>query len=267
MNAYPYPHFTREILLADLAFRGGPSPGEPMPDFELMITDGTHLRNGHIVGRQPLLLICSSISCPMTMSAVPGLKRLYAEFGDQIRFVSLYVREAHPGELAPQPSTFEEKLARARIFQTTTAIPWDVAVDTVAGDVHQALDPRSNAAFLMDVDGTIACRVLASNDARSLRQGLQAMVNTNRRPIGEWQPRLVPALRAIGVMDDVLDRAGLVAKQDFRQAVPTGYALICLATLFPFLPPLARGVAALILTLALPIVLGYGVYRLRRPRR
>ena len=35
----------------------------------------------------------------MTASAGPVLKRLYQEFGDRVAFGTLYVREAHPGEL------------------------------------------------------------------------------------------------------------------------------------------------------------------------
>jgi hypothetical protein len=40
--------------------------------------------------------------------------RLSAEFGDRVAFLTLYVREAQPGERYPQPQTFEEKLAHAR---------------------------------------------------------------------------------------------------------------------------------------------------------
>ncbi len=31
---YRSPHFTRGILLDDMAFRSGPYPGKPLPDFE-----------------------------------------------------------------------------------------------------------------------------------------------------------------------------------------------------------------------------------------
>jgi hypothetical protein len=42
----------------------------------------------------------------MTASAVPALKKLWAEFGSRVAFITLYVREAHPGENYPQPQTF-----------------------------------------------------------------------------------------------------------------------------------------------------------------
>jgi len=34
----------------------------------------------------------------MTKSAGPALNDLYAEFGDRVEFLALYVREAHPGD-------------------------------------------------------------------------------------------------------------------------------------------------------------------------
>lgn len=37
---YGYQHFKRELLLEDMAWRGGPRPGEAMPDFDLPTTDG-----------------------------------------------------------------------------------------------------------------------------------------------------------------------------------------------------------------------------------
>lgn len=52
----------------------------------------------------------------MTASAGPALKRMHEEFGDRVGFVTLYVREAHPGERYPQPETFEQKLEHARAY-------------------------------------------------------------------------------------------------------------------------------------------------------
>ncbi len=175
----------------------------------------------------------------------PGLRRLHAEFGDRVDFVTLYVREAHPGERYPQPGTDAQKLAHARAYQELECFPWSVAVDTVDGDLHRALDPRPNATYLMDATGTVAFRALASNDERVLREGLEALVAGQPLPVGEREPRVVPALKAMGVMREVLDRAGSQAKQDIRRELPGLYPLLCLAALFRPLPPLARGIAAL----------------------
>ena len=41
---YAYQHFTRELLVEDLAWRGGPRPGQQMPEFDLPTTGGGRLR-------------------------------------------------------------------------------------------------------------------------------------------------------------------------------------------------------------------------------
>lgn len=242
---YRYPHFTREILVRDMAFRGGPEPGEPMPDFDLPTINDGRLQKHDFVGRRPLFLTCTSITCPMAATMSSGLRRLHAEFGDRVDFVTLYVREAHPGERYPQPETLAQKLAHARAYQKLESFPWPVAVDNADGDLHRALDPRPNAAYLLDIRGDVTFRALASNDERVLRNGLQALVEGRPLPSGEREPLMIPMLKAVGVMREVLDRAGPQATQDVRRELTGVYPLLCLAALFQPLPPLARGIVAL----------------------
>ncbi|HEV2124141.1 MAG TPA: hypothetical protein VGW38_15365 [Chloroflexota bacterium] len=59
---YRYPHFKRELLVEDMSFRGGPRPGEPVPDFDLPTTSGGRVRREDFVGRQPLLMTFGSIT-------------------------------------------------------------------------------------------------------------------------------------------------------------------------------------------------------------
>ncbi|MDP9357200.1 MAG: redoxin domain-containing protein [Chloroflexota bacterium] len=242
---YRYPHFTRGILLDDMAFRGGPYPGQPLPDFDLPTTDGGCVHKRDFVGRRPLLLTCTSITCPMAATMGPGLRRLHAEFGDRVAFVTLYVREAHPGECYPQPTTLAQKIAHAQAYQAIERFPWPVAVDTASGDLHRALDPRPNAAYLMDAQGNVAFRALASNDERVLREGLQALASGQPLPIGEREPLVIPTLKAMGVMRGVLELAGQEAVGDLRRELPGVYPLLVLAALFRPLPPLFRGMAVL----------------------
>ena len=241
---YRYPRFRRGNLIEDMAFRGGPFPGQPMPDFDLPTTEGGRLRKRDFVGRRPLLIACTSITCPMAATMGPGLGRLHAEFGDRVACAELYVREAHPGERYPQPETLDQKLQHAQAYESVHGVPWPVAVDGADGDLHRALDPRPNAAYLMDAEGNVAFRALASNDERVLRQGLRALVSGAPLPIGQREPRVVPALKAIGVMREVLDLAGQRAARDVRRELPGAYPLLRLATLFRPLPPLGRGIAA-----------------------
>ncbi len=219
------------------------------------------------MGRQPLLLTCASVTCPMAMNAGPRLRHLYAEFGDRVAFATAYVREAHPGEHYPQPDTFARKLAHARAYRDLLGLPWPVAVDSLDGDLHRALDPRPDAAYLMATDGTVVFRALAANDERTLRHGLAGLIAGRPLPLGERQPRLLPAPRAIGVLDAVLDRAGPSARRDFRRALPPAYTWLRLAALFRPLPPLGRAVAALVVGLGGSLALLGGLGRLLRQHR
>jgi hypothetical protein len=171
----------------------------------------------------------------MTASAGPALKRLYAAFGQRVAFITLYVREAHPGERYPQAASFEQKLAHARAYQQRDQIPWPVAVDDVDGSLHRALDAKPNAAYLMNQDGTVAFRTLWSNDEAILRDGLEAGVQG--RNAGERQPHLVPMVKGMGSMDEVLGLAGQQARRDVRREVPPMYLMARLASPFRPLPP------------------------------
>ncbi len=254
---YRYPHFKRGMLLEGLYFRGGPSPGLPMPGFDLPTTDGGRLSKSDFVGRQPQLLTFASITCPMVAANGPALKRLHDEFGDRVAFVTLYVREAHPGERYPQPEVFGRKLEYARAYEERDRIPWPVAVDNPEGDLHRALDPKPDAAYLMDARGDVAFRAVSSSDGRVLREGLEALLSRQPLPIGERQPRVVPLLKGLGMTGEILDLAGREARRDFRRELPPVYALARLAALFRPLPPLGRGIAAAATgTLGLTAILG-----------
>ena len=168
----------------------------------------------------------------MTASAGPARKRLYAEFGDRVAFLTLYVREAHPGERYPQPQTFEEKLAHARAYEARDQIPWPVVVDDITGSLHQTLDARPEAAYLMDTDGIAAFRALWANDERVLRQVLKAIVSGKPSPLGENQEKLIPMLKGMGVMYEILGFAGKPARRDVAREVPPMYGIVHLAALF-----------------------------------
>ena len=59
---YRYDHFTRVLFMEDMAFSGGPQPGQQMPDFDLPTTDGRRVRKADLTGRRPLLLTFASVT-------------------------------------------------------------------------------------------------------------------------------------------------------------------------------------------------------------
>lgn len=262
MHEYLYPHFRRTLLMEDMAFRAGPRPGESMPNFDLPTIDGGRITKADFMGRGPLLLTFGSITCPMTAAARDVLKDLHRELGDRVAFVTLYVREAHPGDRYPQASSVEEKIRYARTYAERDQIPWTVAVDDVDGTLHRALDPKPNAAYLMAEDGTVAFRTLWSNDERTLRAGVQRVLSDG--PRAEKETRLIPMISGLGSMYGVLEGSGPTAKRDVLRQAPPMYAMARIADLYRPLPPLARGLAAMATMGVALLGLSWGLRRLLR---
>ena len=205
---YAYEHVSSEILSEDMQFgEGAPKPGERLPEFDLPTAGGGQLKTSDLAGR-PILLVTGSFTCPMTASSDPILKEFHAKFGSIIEFITLYVREAHPGEHHDQAGVGEEKRAAARALKSRDQLPWTVAVDDPDGSVHRRLDEKPNAAYLTDWSGTIVFRSLWAGDQRGLARALEAVAKGERPPEEESTRRLVPMARGVGTMREMTRRAG-----------------------------------------------------------
>jgi hypothetical protein len=241
-NGYAFHRFTRRSLREDMFFHGGPRPGEPFPDFDVATAEGGRLRKEDLRGR-PFVVITSSLTCPMTASANRKFVDLHRELGKKIDFVTLYVREAHPGDRLWQPSTIEDKRARAKQLQERDRIAWSVGIDDLEGTLHRALDAKANSAYIVDRDGKVAFRALWAADPavaeaiRFVAEGALPRKRESRRRVG-------PILAGVGLMSETLRPAGLEAERDLRQQIPPMYALSKIAAFYRVLPPFARGVAA-----------------------
>lgn len=185
----------------------------------------------------------------MTTSAGPVLQEIYDEYHDRVDFLSLYVREAHPGDHYPQPETFEQKLRHACNYKERRDVAWPVAVDDIDGALHTQLDPRPHAAYVMGTDGNVAGRALWANDGQTLRRLLDAALAGDRLEITN---HLVPMLRGTGCMYQVWSEAGGHAKTDVLKQAPPMYLSGWLAARLGPFPPLARGAAAMTATMLAP---------------
>jgi len=258
-DEYRYKRFTTSLLLRDLRFRkSAAAPGNPFPDFELITTQNARLTNDDVFGDKPVIFVFGSMTCPMTASAAPSVQELFDEFGDRVNFIMLYVREAHPGEYYVQSETIEEKLEYARVLKDFYAIYWTVAADNVDGDLHRALDPKPNSAFLTDNNGTILFRALWASDYDALHQALDAAAN-GRTPETRQSVKVIgPVARAMGHVQEVMERGGPQAVNDlWRAGFPMALAGR-VATLFSPWSPDRRGIAA-VLTLALGTLTALGL--------
>lgn len=262
---YRYTKFTIRLLFRDLRFRkGAAKSGDRLPRSEFFTIEGEQTTMEDLAAGKPVLFIFGSLTCPMTASAMPVLNELYREFGESVKFVMLNVREAHPGEDYPQPEIIEEKIDHARALARLYAIPWVVVSDDIEGHLHRSLDPKPNSAFLIDADGTIVFRSLWASDHQALHQALASVAN-GEKPVRSESTALVgPVSRAMGHVQEVMERAGPQAVSDlWRGAFPMALAG-SLANLFPSPSPDQRGVYAA-LTLALffiVIVIIIGIWAL-----
>ncbi len=259
VNGYRYKRFTTSLLFQDLRFgRNTAGPGDSFPSFELVTTNGDRLVNHDVFNDNPVLVIFGSMTCPMTASAAPSVQELHDEFGDRVQFIMLYVREAHPGENFTQSVTMEEKLEYAQALKTFYDIKWTVAVDNIDGDLHRALDPKPNSAYLVNSEGTIVFRSLWAADRDALHQALDAAAAGRAPERNQSEALIGPVTRAMGQVQEVMTRGGPQAVRDlWRAGFPMALAGR-VATFFTPLSPDQRGIAA-VLTLALGMLVVFGI--------
>jgi len=101
---YNYRSFDREQLRKELNGKqmNGPKAGEEAPDFDLPSLEGEKVRLSDYAGEKNVVLTFGSATCPMTAGSIRGLNRLYEQYADEeVQFLFVYVREAHPGEDLP----------------------------------------------------------------------------------------------------------------------------------------------------------------------
>lgn len=221
-----------------------------MPEFRMHALDGKSVQLADLRdGGRPVVLILGSITCPMTRTGLPILKELYALYGDCVEFLSIYNREAHPGEVLPQPLSMEHKVERARLFRAEMGVPWDVGVDDLDGSLDRALGTVPNCVYMITPEGEVCFRALASNEKRPLKNAMSSLAGGNYRFRRERQARVVPLLRALGAMKETVAPAGTQAMADLKRELPLVYILAQVSGVFRPLPPLARAVAALLLPL------------------
>jgi len=158
----------------------------------------------------------------MTAGARPGLTKLHDDFGDRVRFVSVYVREAHPGEIYPAHASEEQKLRHARDWQRQDHVPWPVAVDTLDGAVHRAYGLLPNPVYLIGRTGRVAFRALWAGQQGLLRNKLEDLLEREPREedpvvLGEQENLVIPMIHGSAEFDYALARGGEKAKEDFRR--------------------------------------------------
>lgn len=251
---YRFERFRTGLLLSDMFFgTGTPGTGDRVPAFDLPTLDGPRFSSADL-GPLPVLLVFGSRTCPVTESAGPILRELHEEFGEAVRFVLVNTREAHPGQLVPQPQTFERKWEHALDLRRHHAFDFETAVDGIDGEVHRAFSPKPNSAYLIDQEGTILYRAHWANDARGLRDALAAAVLRRAPARGHSRGMAGSLLRAVGHLPGIVRAAGSRVERDVWLAAPPLALLGRLSLFFRRLPADRRGAAATALVVVVVMI-------------
>src|SRR5947207_8570816 len=149
---YNYEHFTRGVLNeVEKGGFGGPEPGERAPDFKAQTLEGETLRLSDYRDKKNVLLVLGSATCPMVAGSIRGVNELYDKFrGDDVEFLFIYVREAHPGEKLPAHRSMRDKIRAAESLRDEEEMEMPVVVDDTRGSIHRKYSRLPNPAFLID---------------------------------------------------------------------------------------------------------------------
>lgn len=265
-SSYNYEHFSRELFhdLAQSSF-SGPAPGERAPDFRAATLDGEAARLGDFVNKKNVLLIFGSATCPMTAGSIGGINQLYDRFrGDEIEFLFIYVREAHPGEVIPAHRTMREKTEAARLLRDEEDMQMPVVVDDLRGAIHRKYSRLPNPAFLIDKSGRVAFLSLWSRP-EAIQVAIEELLEVQQERriehaiVNGGQDLSMPLPYSALSAYRALERGGKQSLNDFRQALglPARVAFTASHLARPLLDNPGRVMSIIALTAA---VLAGGLY-------
>lgn len=277
-SPYNYEQFTKTTLAKDVAlkqiFSGGPRPGDRAPDFEGRTLDGDQLRLKDFRGKKNVVLIFGSATCPMTAGSIGGINDLAERYQDEdVEFLFVYVREAHPGDEIPAHQSLEGKIRAAEILRDEEKIEMPIIVDDERGTIHHKYGKTPNPCFLIDKSGRIAFRALWAQ-AKVLEEALDQLLEAQRDRGVEHavvlggEDKSIPVSYAVLHSYRALNRGGRKAILDFEDAL--GFRGKVAVTSSRIMGPVADnpGKTALATALGLGVLAGglYAGYKLRRRR-
>ncbi|MCZ7383497.1 MAG: hypothetical protein O8C63_01975 [Candidatus Methanoperedens sp.] len=244
--SYQFPNLTARLFIEDMRFSPeDATPGSSAPDSIVYALEGHPISSRELLAGHTSLIFFGSASCPMTFGSIEPLRDLYEKYGQQVQFIMLAVREAHPAENLKQPQEMDLKLKHACELATSAAAPWKTVVDSIDGALHRALAAKPNAAFLIGPDGTVLFRALWAGDKTGLDAALEDATQGRavRHPTRTALFR--PLILSLGYFDAILTRSGPQARKDLWHAFPPVAFLAWTTSLFKGLLAAKRGSVAI----------------------
>jgi hypothetical protein len=156
---------------------------------------------------------------------VSPLNKLYKDYRDKgFEFLTVYVREPHPGEHYGSHKSWEQKLRFARDCREQDDIQTTLLIDDLAGTVHRAYGCLPNMVYIVDKRGKIAYKAMWTDHAE-IESVLANLVMADEfeaqgvrvKPSYTEKINYIPAEYAGGLREKVFDRAGSQAWQDYKR--------------------------------------------------
>lgn len=250
-DSYRFENFNIGIMMDDMRFsKKALKPGQVLPNVEVYLSNNTPQKLHELVSKKALLIVTGSLTCPMTLSSLPDLTELEVEFGTDISFVLLYVREAHPGENHPQPQTFMRKLTNAETLSNNHNVSWPVIIDDMDGTLHNLLDTKPNSVHLINNQGQILFQSLWAGDSGPLKIALSQVEKNKLVTKSISQNMMGPFIRSGGFMEEALKVAGRGAYRELVLGAPPIALFSKVSSFFGYLPKRFRGYAAMLIMIS-----------------
>lgn len=153
--------------------------GAHVPDARVYAEDGTSHALSDLWGKQPVLLVTASLTCPVSRGQVPKAERIAAEFGGHLTVVVLYTLEAHPeGDPSPynhgepwqlrenreedilraQTRTLEDREHLATEFRKRLHLKLPILLDNMDNLAWKSLGGGPNMALLIRENGVVEAK-------------------------------------------------------------------------------------------------------------
>ncbi len=157
------------------------------------------------------------------MGEVSPLNALYAEYRDRgFAFLTVYVREPHPGERYGPHETFEQKLQYAVACREQDDIRTPVVVDDLDGTMHRAYGTLPNMIYILDREGRVVYKAMWTDhaDVAATLANLvwaEEQAAQGNRVKASYVERLafISGDYGGGLRDRVFERAGPQASRDY----------------------------------------------------
>ena len=160
------------------------------------------------------------------MGEVSPLNQLYERFAHKgFEFLTIYVREPHPGEHYHEHRSWEEKLQYASDCRVQDGICNPLLIDDLEGTVHRAYGEMPNMVYIVAKDGRVVYRSMWTdhNEIESVLESLVRLDETTAAG-GRLRPSYTEKLSFGGgygreISANVLGRAGPKAAADMEAAL------------------------------------------------